>query len=72
MTIARKIGHINSISFIEFIREILRGKDIDSDSGRTTGYQSHLKMLYYSTYSKSLQEMGYTSLLSGFQELFKS
>ena len=72
MTIARKIGHINSVSFIQFIREILREKDIGSEEGRKTGYQSHLNMLYYSVYSKPLQEMGYSSLLSGFQELFKS
>ena len=71
MTIARKIGHINSISFIRFIREILQTRDINSDIQEKNTYRSHLNMLYYSIFTKPIQEMGYSSLFTGFQELFK-
>ncbi len=71
MAIARKIGHINSISFIQFMRDVIRTQCIDSKKGRIKGFQSYLNMFYYSIYSKPLQEMGYSSLQSGFQELFK-
>ncbi len=71
MTIARKIGHINSISFIRFIREILQTRDINSDIQEKNTYRSHLNMLYYSIFTKPIHEMGYSSLFTGFQELFK-
>ncbi|WP_373838731.1 DUF3427 domain-containing protein [Methanospirillum sp.] len=69
--IVRKIGHINSISFIRFIREILQTRDIHSDNREKNMYLSNLNMLYYSIFSKPIQEMGYSSLFYGFQELFK-
>ena len=71
MTIARKIGHINSISFIRLIREILQTRDINSDIQEKNTYRSHLNMLYYSIFTKPIHEMGYSSLFTGFQELFK-
>lgn len=71
MTIARKIGQINSVSFIQSIREILLRIEIDSDSSGKNRSQYHLNMLYYSIYSKPFQELGYPSILSAFQELFK-
>ena len=70
MTIARKIGYINSYSFIQYIREILQKRNITPDNRGESKFQSHLNMLYYSIYSKPIQETGYSSLLSGFQELF--
>jgi len=71
MTIARKIGHINSYSFIQFVRKILQTRDIYLGNEGESKNQSHLNMLYYSIYSKPIQEMGFSSLLSGFEELFK-
>jgi len=69
--IARKLGHINSYSFIQFIREVLLIKGIHPDSTFNSRYQSHLNMLYYSIYTKPLVEMGYSTFMSGFQDLFK-
>lgn len=71
MAIARKMCYINSYSFILFIKDILQNKGINEDNIGKVGYQSHLNMLYYSVYSKPLQDMGYSSLLLGFEELFK-
>lgn len=71
MTIARKIGHINSISFIQYIKEVLLKREINTNKIQRPGYQSHLNMLYYSLYSKPIQEIEHSSLLSSFQVLFK-
>lgn len=71
MTIARKIGHINSYSFIQFVRKLLQTRNIYLGNEGKSKIQSHLNMLYYSIYSKPIQEMGFSSLQSGFEELFK-
>lgn len=67
----KKTGNINSYSFIQFVRKILQTRDIYLGNEGESKIQSHLNMLYYSIYSKPIQEMGFSSLLSGFEELFK-
>jgi superfamily II DNA or RNA helicase/HKD family nuclease len=68
---ARKMLHLNSISFIRFIRHILSSQPIPSTEVEESQFKSFQNMLYYSLHSQPNPEFKYSDLNSSFLDILQ-
>ena len=70
-TAAKKMLHLNSISFIRFIRKTLSSPQIPSVEMEGPQFKSFQNMLYYSLHSQQNPEFNYSYINSSFQDILQ-
>ncbi|MEI6841951.1 MAG: DUF3427 domain-containing protein, partial [Methanomicrobiales archaeon] len=68
---ARKMLHLNSISFIRFIRKTLSAPQISSAEMEVPQLKSFQNMLYYSVHSQPDPKFTYSDIRSSFQDVLQ-
>ncbi len=69
---AKRLLHLNSISFIRFIRHILAERNLNFPEMNSDRLESCISMLYYSFHTKPLSDTAYPDLSNSMEPFFNT